>query len=215
MKRIPTSLINEKVKTLEAIVGGATLAWFMACLLSWIIQTIPSIEIESSFPTATFTLLAFLAFCSLFALTTAKALKEGWYGLHTLSAFNAFWMIFLVISNIYGLQQVTNFFFNGGILCLIQIMISYTTTIFTLAETGILNLSKFTCSIFGITPFLAMLFFLAGTHLTGGAEAQIELNTNQILWVTAVVIAVTIAYVSYLLYASSRKSKETQIYKKA
>lgn len=84
-------------------------------------------------------------------------------------------------------------------------MISYTTAIFTLAETGILNLSKFTCSIFGITPFLAMFLFLAGTHLTGGAEAQIGLNTNQILWVTSIVIAVTIAYVSYLLYASSRK----------
>lgn len=205
MQRIPTSLVNEKVKTLEAIVGGITLAWFMACLLSWIIQTTPSIEIGSSFPTATFTLLAFLAFCSFFALTIAKALKEGWYGLHTLSSFNAFWMIFLVISSIYGLQQVTIFFFNGGILCLIQIMISYTTAIFTLAETGILNLSKFTCSIFGITPFLAMFLFLAGTHLTGGAEAQIGLNTNQILWITSIVIAVTIAYVSYLLYASSRK----------
>lgn len=197
--------LNQRAKILEAITGGLALAWFMSCLLSWIIQTTSLTEIVEPFSTSTFILLIFLAFCSLFALILSKALKEGLYGLYTISSFNAFWMVFIATSYIYGIQQVTNFFFNGGIACLIQIMISYTTTIFTLAETGIINLSRSTCLIFGTTPFLAALFFLIGTHLIGETEARIELTTNQLLWITSIIIAVTIAYVSYLLHTSSQK----------
>jgi hypothetical protein len=206
MKTKYTALdFNQRAKVLEAITGGLALAWFMSCLLSWIIQTTSLTEIAEPFSTSTFILLIFLAFCSLFALTLSKALKEGMYGLYTISSFNAFLMVFIATSYIYGLQQVTNFFFNGGIACLIQIMISYTTAIFTLAETGIINLSRSTCLIFGTTPFLAALFFLIGTHLIGETEVGIKLTTNQLLWITSIIIAVTIAYVSYLLHASSQK----------
>ena len=194
--------LDQKTKILEAITGGLTLAWFMSCLLSWIIQTTSLTKIVESFSISTFILLIFLAFCSLFALTLSKALKEGLYGLYTISFFNAFWIVFMAVSYIYGLQQVTSFFFNGGIACLIQIMISYTTTIFTLAETGMIILNRFTCLIFGTTPFLAALFFLIGAYLIG---AGIELTTNQLIWITSIIIAVTIAYVSYLLHASSKK----------
>jgi len=197
--------LNQKTKILEAITGGLALAWFMSCLLSWIIQTTSLTEIVESFSISTFILLIFLAFCSLFALTISKALKEGLYGLYTISFFNAFWIVFIAASYIYGLQQVTNFFFNGGIACLIQIMISYTTTIFTLAETGMINLNRFTCLIFGTIPFLAALFFLIGTYLIGETGAGIELTTNQLLWITSIIIAVIIAYVSYLLHTSSQK----------
>lgn len=197
--------LNQKAKTLEAITGGLALAWFMSCLLSWIIQTTSLTEIVESFSMSTFILLIFLAFCSLFALTLSKALKEGLYGLYTISSFNAFWMVFIAASYIFGLQQITNFFFNGGIACLIQIMISYTTAIFTLAETSIINLNRFTCLIFGTTPFLAALFFLIGTYLIGATEAGIELTTNQLLWITSIIIAVIIAYVSYLRHTSSQK----------
>jgi len=89
---------------------------------------------------------------------------------------------------------------------MIQIMVSYTTTIFTLADTNILNLDKFTCLIFGVTPFLAAFFFLIGTHLTEETEMQIKLDTNQLLWITSILIALIITYITYLLHASSHKA---------
>jgi hypothetical protein len=204
MKHIPLDL-NQRAKILEAITGGIAFAWFMASLLSWIIQTTSLSGVGGPFPTSTFVLLVFLAICSIFALTVSRALKEGLYGSYTLSSFNIFWIAFIVVSSYFGLQHVTSFFFNGGVLCLIEIMITYTTAIFTLAETGVLNLNLFTCLLFGITPFLASLLFLIGTYLTEEKVAQITISTNQILWITSVLIAVVIAYIAYLFHATSRK----------
>jgi hypothetical protein len=204
MKHIQLGL-NHRTKILEAITGGIAFAWFIASLLSWILQTTSLNGVGGPFPTSTFVLLVFLAICSIFALTVSRALKEGLYGSYTLSSFNIFWIAFIVVASYFGLQHVTGFFFNGGILCLIEIMITYTTAIFTLAETGVLNLNLFTCLLFGVTPFLASLLFLIGTYLTQEKVAQITISTNQILWITSVLIAVVIAYIAYLFHATSRK----------
>jgi hypothetical protein len=213
MKHVTLNL-DRRTKILEAITGGFALAWLMASLLSWIIRTTSLSDIGSSFPTSTFILLVFLAIFSVFALTVSKALKEGLYGSYTLFSFNIFWIIFIVISNVLGLQQVTSFFFNGGVLCLIQIMISYTTTIFTLAETNVLNLNMFTGLIFAITPFLASLIFLIGTYLTKETVGQIKIDTNQILWIISVLIAMTMAYIAYVLHGR-QKTEKSLSYRKA
>ena len=197
--------LDQRLKVLEAITGGVALAWFMSCLLSWIIQTTSLTEIATPFPTSTLILLVFLAFCSFFALTLSRALKEGLFGLYILSSFNAFWVVFIIISNIFGLSAVTNFFFNGGISCLIQVMVTYTTAIFTLAETGILNLNRSAFLVFGTTPFFAALLFLIGTYLIEDLGIRIGLSNIQLLWIILIITAVTIASISYALRASSGK----------
>jgi len=204
MKRISINL-NQRTKIAEAVVGGIALAWFMACLLSWIIQTTSVTEISYTFSQSTFFLLLFLAFSSIFAIAISKALREGFYGLYTLAAFNAFWVVFIALSINFSLQQITNFFFNGGIICLIQIMISYITTIFTLTDTDTLNLNKNTALTIGAAPFIAALIFLVGNYITDIGEAQIMLNTGQMILIASLLVAVMIAYVSYILHFTSRK----------
>jgi len=125
--------------------------------------------------------------------------------LYTLAAFNAFWVVFIALSINFSLQQITNFFFNGGIICLIQIMISYITTIFTLTDTDTLNLNKNTALTIGAAPFIAALIFLVGNYITDIEEAQIMLNTGQMILIASLLVAVMIAYVSYILHFTSRK----------
>jgi hypothetical protein len=202
MKQISINL-TPRTKIVEAAVGGIALAWFMACLLSWIIQTTAITKISYPSSQSAFVLLLFLAFSSIFAIAISKALREGFYGLYTLAAFNIFWVIFLALSFYYGLPQITSFFFNGGIICLIQIMISYTTTIFTLTDTDTLNLNRNTAIIIGATPFIAALLFLVGNYIIEMGETQMVLNTNQTIVIASLLIGITIAYVSYILHSHS------------
>ena len=76
---------------------------------------------------------------------------------------------------------------------------------FTLAETGTINLNRSTCVIFGTTPFLGALVFLTGYYIIGETRIELKLNTQQLLIISSIVIAIIIAYTAYLLYAISRK----------
>ena len=190
-------LNNRRIRIMEAVVGGIALGWLVACLTSWIIQIIPNEWfMELTNPTASFaTMLMFMGFCSFFAISVAAALREGSYGLYAISSFNAFWIIFVALAYIYGLYAVVDFFFNNGILCMVQIMITYTTSIFTLSDISAISIRKADSYIIGIIPFLALLVFLLVEQQVLGQQTTFGTAMEPILWTLSVIIAALIGYV--------------------
>ncbi|HDI11968.1 MAG TPA: hypothetical protein ENF63_00060 [Candidatus Bathyarchaeota archaeon] len=195
---------DDKFRFVEGIVGGIALAWLIACILSWILNILP-VDWSSALTTTTASvaiLLMFLGFCSFFAISIASALREGNYGLYSISSFSAFWIIFIVLSYIYGLNSLTSLFFNQGILCMIQIMIAYTLTIYTLSDTKAINIKKSDSYIIGVVPFIALLIFLVVQQQIFGEQIQFGAVIEPVLWVVSVIIA---ALVGYLLHAVMSK----------
>jgi len=195
---------DDKFRFVEGIVGGIALAWLIACILSWILNILP-VDWSSALTTTTASvaiLLMFLGFCSFFAISIASALREGNYGLYSISSFSAFWIIFIVLSYIYGLDSLTSLFFNQGILCMIQIMIAYTLTIYTLSDTKAINIKKSDSYIIGVVPFIALLIFLVVQQQIFGEQIQFGAVIEPVLWVVSVIIA---ALVGYLLHAVMSK----------
>ena len=187
---------DDKLSFIEGIVGGIALAWLVACILSWILNILP---VDWSFALTTTTasvaiLLMFLGFCSFFAISIASALREGNYGLYSISSFSAFWIIFIIFSYIYGLNTVTNLFFNEGILCMIQIMVAYTLTIYTLSDIKAINIRKSDSYIIGVIPFIALLIFLVVQQQVFGEQIQFGAVIEPVLWVISVIVATLIGY---------------------
>ena len=144
----------------------------------------------------------FLGLCSFFAISIASALREGNYGLYSISSFSAFWIIFIILSYIYGLDSLTSLFFNQGILCMIQIMIAYTLTIYTLSDTKAINIKKSDSYIIGVIPFIALLIFLVVQQQIFGEQIQFGAVIEPVLWVVSVIVA---TLVGYLLHAVMSK----------
>ncbi len=195
---------NDKFRFVEGIVGGIALAWLIACILSWILNILP-VDWSSALTTTTASvaiLLMFLGFCSFFAISIASALREGNYGLYSISSFSAFWIIFIILSYIYGLDSLTSLFFNQGILCMIQIMIAYTLTIYTLSDTKAINIKKSDSYIIGVIPFIALLIFLVVQQQIFGEQIQFGAVIEPVLWVVSVIVA---TLVGYLLHAVMSK----------
>ena len=191
---------DDKLSFIEGIVGGIALAWLVACILSWILNILP-VDWSSALTTTTASvaiLLMFLGFCSFFAISIASALREGNYGLYSISSFSAFWIIFIIFSYIYGLNTVTNLFFNEGILCMIQIMVAYTLTIYTLSDIKAINVRKSDSYIIGVIPFIALLIFLVVQQQVFGEQIQFGAVIEPVLWVISVIVA---TLVGYLLHA--------------
>jgi len=191
---------DNKLSFIEGIVGGIALAWLVACILSWILNILP-VDWSSALTTTTASvaiLLMFLGFCSFFAISIASALREGNYGLYSISSFSAFWIIFIIFSYIYGLNTVTNLFFNEGILCMIQIMVAYTLTIYTLSDIKAINIRKSDSYIIGVIPFIALLIFLVVQQQVFGEQIQFGAVIEPVLWVISVIVA---TLVGYLLHA--------------
>ncbi len=195
---------DDKLSFIEGIVGGIALAWLVACILSWILNILP-VDWSSALTTTTASvaiLLMFLGFCSFFAISIASALREGSYGLYSISSFSAFWIIFIIFSYIYGLNTVTNLFFNEGILCMIQIMVAYTLTIYTLSDIKAINIRKSDSYIIGVIPFIALLIFLVVQQQVFGEQIQFGAVIEPVLWVISVIVA---TLVGYLLHATISK----------
>lgn len=195
---------DDKLSFIEGIVGGIALAWLVACILSWILNILP-VDWSSALTTTTASvaiLLMFLGFCSFFAISIASALREGSYGLYSISSFSAFWIIFIIFSYIYGLGTVTNLFFNEGILCMIQIMVAYTLTIYTLSDIKAINIRKSDSYIIGVIPFIALLIFLVVQQQVFGEQIQFGAVIEPVLWVISVIVATLIGY---LLHATISK----------
>lgn len=195
---------DDKLRFVEGIVGGISLAWLVACLLSWILEIIPA-EWLTTLTTTTASiaiLLMFLGFCSFFAISIASALREGSYGLYSISSFSAFWIIFIVLSYIYGLDTLAKFFFNQGILCMVQIMIAYTLTIYTLSDIGAINIRRADSYIIGVIPFIALFIFLIVEQQVFGEQIQFGAVIEPVLWVISVIVA---ALIGYLLHAIMSK----------
>ena len=195
---------DDKFRFIEGIVGGIALAWLVACILSWILNILPA-EWSSSLTTTTASiaiLLMFLGFCSFFAISIASALREGNYGLYSISSFSAFWIIFIVLSYIYGLDALADIFFNQGILCMIQIMIAYTLTIYTLSDTRAIDIKKSDSYIIGVIPFITLLIFLLVQQQIFGEQIQFGAVIEPVLWVISVIVATLIGY---LLHAVMSK----------
>ena len=195
---------DDKLSFIEGIVGGIALAWLVACILSWILNILP-VNWSSALTTTTASvaiLLMFLGFCSFFAISIASALREGSYGLYSISSFSAFWIIFIIFSYIYGLNTVTNLFFNEGILCMIQIMVAYTLTIYTLSDIKAINIRKSDSYIIGVIPFIALLIFLVVQQQVFGEQIQFGAVIEPVLWVISVIVATLIGY---LLHATISK----------
>ncbi|MCD6239968.1 hypothetical protein J7K27_00400 [Candidatus Bathyarchaeota archaeon] len=191
---------DDKLSFIEGIVGGIALAWLVACILSWILNILP-VNWSSALTTTTASiaiLLMFLGFCSFFAISIASALREGNYGLYSISSFSAFWIIFIIFSYIYGLGTVTSLFFNEGILCMIQIMVAYTLTIYTLSDIKAINIRKSDSYIIGVIPFIALLIFLVVQQQVFGEQIQFGAVIEPVLWVISVIVA---TLVGYLLHA--------------
>ena len=187
---------DDKLSFIEGIVGGIALAWLVACILSWILNILP-VNWSSALTTTTASvaiLLMFLGFCSFFAISIASALREGSYGLYSISSFSAFWIIFIIFSYIYGLNTVTNLFFNEGILCMIQIMVAYTLTIYTLSDIKAINIRKSDSYIIGVIPFIALLIFLVVQQQVFGEQIQFGAVIEPVLWVISVIVATLIGY---------------------
>ena len=187
---------DDKLSFIEGIVGGIALAWLVACILSWILNILP-VDWSSALTTTTASvaiLLMFLGFCSFFAISIASALREGNYGLYSISSFSAFWIIFIIFSYIYGLGTVTNLFFNEGILCMIQIMVAYTLTIYTLSDIKAINIRKSDSYIIGVIPFIALLIFLVVQQQVFGEQIQFGAVIEPVLWVISVIVATLIGY---------------------
>ena len=195
---------DDKLSFIEGIVGGIALAWLVACILSWILNILP-VNWSSALTTTTASvaiLLMFLGFCSFFAISIASALREGSYGLYSISSFSAFWIIFIIFSYIYGLNTVTNLFFNEGILCMIQIMVAYTLTIYTLSDIKAINIGKSDSYIIGVIPFIALFIFLVVQQQVFGEQIQFGAVIEPVLWVISVIVATLIGY---LLHATISK----------
>ena len=195
---------DDKLSFIEGIVGGIALAWLVACILSWILNILP-VNWSSALTTTTASiaiLLMFLGFCSFFAISIASALREGNYGLYSISSFSAFWIIFIIFSYIYGLGTVTSLFFNEGILCMIQIMVAYTLTIYTLSDIKAINIRKSDSYIIGVIPFIALLIFLVVQQQVFGEQIQFGAVIEPVLWVISVIVA---TLVGYLLHATISK----------
>jgi len=195
---------DDKLSFIEGIVGGIALAWLVACILSWILNILP-VDWSSALTTTTASvaiLLMFLGFCSFFAISIASALREGSYGLYSISSFSAFWIIFIIFSYIYGLDTITNLFFNEGILCMIQIMVAYTLTIYTLSDIKAINIRKSDSYIIGVIPFIALLIFLVVQQQVFGEQIQFGAVIEPVLWVVSVIVA---TLVGYLLHATISK----------
>ena len=195
---------DDKLSFIEGIVGGIALAWLVACILSWILNILP-VNWSSALTTTTASvaiLLMFLGFCSFFAISIASALREGSYGLYSISSFSAFWIIFIIFSYIYGLGTVTSLFFNEGILCMIQIMVAYTLTIYTLSDIKAINIRKSDSYIIGVIPFIALLIFLVVQQQVFGEQIQFGAVIEPVLWVISVIVATLIGY---LLHATISK----------
>ena len=195
---------DDKLSFIEGIVGGIALAWLVACILSWILNILP-VDWSSALTTTTASvaiLLMFLGFCSFFAISIASALREGSYGLYSISSFSAFWIIFIIFSYIYGLSTVTSLFFNEGILCMIQIMVAYTLTIYTLSDIKAINIRKSDSYIIGVIPFIALLIFLVVQQQVFGEQIQFGAVIEPVLWVISVIVATLIGY---LLHATISK----------
>ena len=195
---------DDKLSFIEGIVGGIALAWLVACILSWILNILP-VDWSSALTTTTASvaiLLMFLGFCSFFAISIASALREGNYGLYSISSFSAFWIIFIIFSYIYGLGTVTSLFFNEGILCMIQIMVAYTLTIYTLSDIKAINIRKSDSYIIGVIPFIALLIFLVVQQQVFGEQIQFGAVIEPVLWVISVIVA---TLVGYLLHATISK----------
>ena len=187
---------DDKLSFIEGIVGGIALAWLVACILSWILNILP-VDWSSALTTTTASvaiLLMFLGFCSFFAISIASALREGNYGLYSISSFSAFWIIFIIFSYIYGLSTITNLFFNEGILCMIQIMVAYTLTIYTLSDIKAINIRKSDSYIIGVIPFIALLIFLVVQQQVFGEQIQFGAVIEPVLWVISVIVATLIGY---------------------
>ena len=191
---------DDKLSFIEGIVGGIALAWLVACILSWILNILP-VDWSSALTTTTASvaiLLMFLGFCSFFAISIASALREGNYGLYSISSFSVFWIIFIIFSYIYGLGAVTSLFFNEGILCMIQIMVAYTLTIYTLSDIKAINIRKSDSYIIGVIPFITLLIFLVVQQQVFGEQIQFGAVIEPVLWVISVIVA---TLVGYLLHA--------------
>ena len=195
---------DDKLSFIEGIVGGIALAWLVACILSWILNILP-VDWSSALTTTTASvaiLLMFLGFCSFFAISIASALREGSYGLYSISSFSVFWIIFIIFSYIYGLGTVTSLFFNEGILCMIQIMVAYTLTIYTLSDIKAINIRKSDSYIIGVIPFIALFIFLVVQQQVFGEQIQFGAVIEPVLWVISVIVA---TLVGYLLHATISK----------
>jgi len=191
---------DDKFRFIEGIVGGIALAWLVACILSWILNILP-VEWSSALTTTTASiaiLLMFLGFCSFFAISIASALREGNYGLYSISSFSAFWIIFIVLSYIYGLDTLAGIFFNQGILCMIQIMIAYTLTIYTLSDTRAIDIKKSDSYIIGVIPFITLLIFLLVQQQIFGEQIQFGAVIEPVLWVISVIVATLIGYLLHM-----------------
>ena len=192
---------DDKFRFIEGIVGGIALAWLVACILSWILNILPA-EWSSALTTTTASiaiLLMFLGFCSFFAISIASALREGNYGLYSISSFSAFWIIFIVLSYIYGLNTLADLFFNQGILCMIQIMIAYTLTIYTLSDTRAIDIKKSDSYIIGVIPFITLLIFLLVQQQIFGEQIQFGTVIEPVLWVISVIVATLIGYLLHAI----------------
>lgn len=186
------------MKTTEAILGGLALAWLMACLLSWIIQVLPSewFAVFSSPTTAIASLLIFLGFCSFFAVSLTRALREGYWGLYSATSFTVFWVVFLLLSSFYSLSTVTLFFFNNGIVCLLQIMVAYVVSVFTLSDIDVIKVKKADPYIIGTIPFMTLIFFLVSNNVAP-AELRIHEALEPSLWLFSLLLAIVIGYVAH------------------
>jgi hypothetical protein len=191
---------NDELRISEAIIGGIAFAWLVACLLSWVLEMVPmELLVNLKTPTASIAiLLMFLGFCSFFAISIATALREGNYGLYAISSFSAFWVIFIILSYIYGVYTLTVFFFNEGILCMVQIMVAYTVTIFTLSDIGAIKIEKADSYIIGVIPFLALFIFLIVEKQFFGGQIQFSSVIEPVLWILSVIVA---TFIGYLLHA--------------
>ena len=190
--------VGGKVKIIEAIAGGLALAWLMTCLLSWIIQVLPPewFTIFSSPTIAIASLLIFLGFCSFFAVSFTRALREGYWGLYAITSFTAFWIAFLLLSSLYSLFTLTQFFFNNGIVCLLQIMVTYVVSIFTLSDIGVITVRKADPYIIGTIPFMTLIFFLISDNLIP-LELKSYSTMEPSLWLFSLLLAIIIGYVAH------------------
>lgn len=199
---------DDNIRILEGIIGGIALAWLIACLLSWILQTVPE-EWSTTLTTPTASiavLLMFLGFCSFFAISIASALREGNYGLYAISSFSAFWIVFIILSYVYDLITLAVFFFNEGILCMVQVMVAYTVAIYTLSDIGAISIRRSDSYILGAIPFIALFIFLIIEQQLFGQQIQFSTVIEPVLWALSVTIAILIGYLLHAVMARERKA---------
>jgi len=85
---------------------------------------------------------------------------------------------------------------------MIQIMIAYTLTIYTLSDTKAINIKKSDSYIIGVIPFIALLIFLVVQQQIFGEQIQFGAVIEPVLWVVSVIVA---TLVGYLLHAVMSK----------